>query len=329
MTDFEDRLTSSLRSAGADAPDAAGLAPAARARARSRRRRTALVPAVGVVAVAAVIGGVALLGSGGDDGTTQVADDVPTAAPTTRVETWHAVSVMVPSSWGHGPLSTWCTQGTEPGTPVVERPGGVVESIACTPANGYGVQFSDGEAAGFEAFSPGTVNESVGDDYPQGSWQGWDQAGRTRVLVVAPTREEAEQVLGSFQEVKGVDANGCAPHAEGVTTAAEGTLRLCRYAADGSLEQSEVLVGQDAADAVAALDAAPVSPAKPCPSSAAEFVAVTGHDVSGQVSIDACAGVSWGDEHRSLTADVLYWVLSPGWSGQIPDGITMTKLRSP
>jgi hypothetical protein len=36
MTDFEDRLASALRSAGDDAPDAAGLAPAARRRAGVR-----------------------------------------------------------------------------------------------------------------------------------------------------------------------------------------------------------------------------------------------------------------------------------------------------
>jgi hypothetical protein len=51
MTDFEDRLTTALRSAGDAAPDAAGLAPAARRRARVRRRRTALTSVAAVVAV--------------------------------------------------------------------------------------------------------------------------------------------------------------------------------------------------------------------------------------------------------------------------------------
>ncbi|MEO6510799.1 MAG: hypothetical protein ABIO16_07405, partial [Nocardioides sp.] len=162
MTDIEDRLTSSLRSAGANAPDAAGLVPAARGRARTRRHRTTLASAVGVVAVAAGVGGVAMLGSGGDKGTPSVADDVSTPAPAIRVETWRDVSVTVPANWGYGALSTWCVQGSKPDVPVVERPGGVVESIACMPSNGYGVRFSEAAASGFEAFGPGTVNESVG-----------------------------------------------------------------------------------------------------------------------------------------------------------------------
>jgi hypothetical protein len=323
MTDFEDRLGSALRAAAEDAPGAAGLADAARGRSRARRRRTALASTAGVVAAAAVVGGVALLGSG-NDGPSRVATDTVDPAATTRVETWHDVSVTVPASWGHGNLDDWCSNGESDGSPVVERPGAVSIDILCTPMYGYGVQFLDGTSGvSIEAFSPGTVNRSVSDDYPKGSWQGYEQAGRTRVLVVAPTKEEAEEVLGSFQHVTGVDANGCAPHAEGVTLAAEGTLQLCRYSVDGRLEQSEVLRGQDAADAVAALDSAPASPAKPCPSPTSGYVMVTGADMSssGQVSLDACAGVSWGDEHRDVTADVLHWVLSPGWTGQIPDGI--------
>ena len=64
MSDFEDRLTTALHSAGDDAP-AGRLAGAARRRARSRRR-TALTSAAAVVAVVGVVGGVALLGNGGD-----------------------------------------------------------------------------------------------------------------------------------------------------------------------------------------------------------------------------------------------------------------------
>ena len=78
MTDFEDRLTTALHQAGEDAPDAAGLAPAARRRAGARRRRTALTSVAAVVAVAGVVGGVALLGGrdGGSD-RTPVADASP------------------------------------------------------------------------------------------------------------------------------------------------------------------------------------------------------------------------------------------------------------
>jgi hypothetical protein len=328
MSDFEDRLGSALRGVAEDAPAAVGLADAARTRSGARRRRTAFASTAGVVAVAAVVGGVALLGPG--DGPSEVATDTVEPAATTRVETWHDVSVTVPADWGHGNLDDWCSNGESDGSPVVERPGAVSIDILCTPMYGYGVQFLDGgSGVSTEAFSPGTVNRSVSGDYPKGSWQGYEQAGGTRVLVVAPTREEAEAVLGSFEHVTGVDANGCAPHAEGVTLAVQGTLQLCRYSVDGQLEQSEVLTGQDAADAVAALDAGPASPAKPCPSPTAEYVMVTGSDVSesGQVSLDACAAVIWGDEHRDLTADVLHWVLSPGWTGQVPDGVGVLTPR--
>ena len=329
MTDFEERLMSSLRSAGNGAPDAGGLAPAARARARSRRQGTALATAVGVVAIGAVVGGIAFLGRGGD-GSPSVAEDVSTPAPTTRVETWHDVSVTVPSSWAYGPLSTWCIQGPEPGTPVVERPGGVVESIACTPANGYGVRFSEVPDAGIEAFGPGTVHASVGDDFPEGSWQGWDAVGGSRVLVVTPTQEEAERVLGSFEQVTRVDANGCAPQATDqvpVVADAQPRLRVCRYDADGRLEQSEVLVGEQAAAAIAALDDAPAKGDRMCTAIAAPFVLVSGMEKEGRIALDSCQGLNWAGADHDLTGDVLHWVLSPGWSGQVPEGITFQPRR--
>ncbi len=326
MTDFEERLTSSLHAAGDDAPGAAGLAPAARARARSRRRRTALASAVGAVAVAAVVGGVALLGSGGDDGAASIADDVPTPAPATRVETWRDVSVTVPTAWGHGNLDDWCSSGESDGSPVVERPGAISIDILCTPTYGYGVQFSDVPSVGLEAYGPGTVNQSVDGDFPSGSWQGWDAAGQARVLVVAPTKGEAERVLGSFEEVKGADANGCDSSTPDDTGSfpAPGTLRLCRYAGDGWLEQSELLTGQDAVAAAAALDSAPDRPALACPKASGTSVLVTSADhKTGVVQLDTCAGLfGWTGVQHDLTGDILHWVLSPGWTGQVPDGIT-------
>jgi len=328
MTDFEERLMSSLRSAGADAPEGAGLADAARTRSRSRRRRTALASTAGIVAVVAVVGGVAWLGSGDDEDTTTVADDVtstPITAPATRVETWHDVSVTVPASWGHGNLDDWCSSGESDGSPVVERPGAISIDILCTPMYGYGVQFSEAAASGFESFSPGTVNESVGKDYPAGSWQGWEQVGTTRVLVVAPTQAEAQQVLGSFEEVRDVDANGCAPR-QLDDSAAIGAdqVRLCRYVG-GDLEQSEVLTGQDATDALAAFEAAPVGQMSSCPMSHDQaYISVSAGELSSMVEVGRCGGFDWGGERRQLTGDVLHWVLSPGWSGQVPDGITFT-----
>ena len=43
---------------------------------------------------------------------------------------------------------------------------------------------------------------------------------------------------------------------------------------------------------------------------------------------DACQGFGWGGQiAHPLTGDVLHWVLSPGWSGQVPDGITFEPRR--
>ena len=328
MSDFEDRLTRALRSAGDEAPDATGLATAARWRARVRRRRTALTSAAVVVAVMGVVGGVALLGNG-DDAPSPVATDPPSspAAPTDsgRVETWHDVSVTVPSTWGHGSMSTWCIQGSEPGTPVVERPGGAVEDIACTPATGYGVRFFEATGQHLEAFDPGTVNESVGEEFPAGSWQGWDQAGSNGVLVVAPTQDEAERVLGSFERFSDSDANGCTPHpVDPRPVAAAGTLLLCRYAVDDWLEQSELLTGQDAEDAQAALEAAPAKGDRMCTMALTGPVVMTySAETQGRVTLDACHGFVWAGEEHDLTSDVLYWMLTPGWTGGVEGDVPM------
>ncbi|HET9998961.1 MAG TPA: hypothetical protein VFQ17_15685 [Nocardioides sp.] len=332
MTDFEDRLTSALHSAGDAAPDATGLAPAARRRAGVRRRRTALTSAAAVVAVGIVVGGVALQGDG-DEGPSQVATDPQSssaAVPTDegRVETWHDVSVTVPSGWGHGSLSTWCIEGSEPGTPVVERPEGVVEDIACTPATGYGVRFFEAAGQHLEAFSPGTVNKSVGQEFPRKSWQGWDQAGSNGVLVVAPTQDEAERVLASFERVTGVDANGCTPHpADSTPAVAPGDLRLCRYGVDDWLEQSELLSGRDAAAAVAALGAAPAKGDRMCTMAlTGPRIHVTTVDAQGWVTLDACHGFAWVDGEHDLTADVLYWVLTPGWTGGVDGDVPLPEM---
>ena len=174
MTDFEERLSSALRSAGDDAPDAAGLGDRVRRRSRARRRRTALASAGAVAAVVVVAGGIAALGS--DDGPTgaSVTSDPPTSpgvvsGPPLRVETWRDASVTVPASWGHGNLSTWCIGGAAaPGTPVVERPGGVVEAIACDPVQGYGVQFLADTTIAF-AYTPGQAHQVAGSDGPYAS----------------------------------------------------------------------------------------------------------------------------------------------------------------
>ena len=337
MNDFEDRLTSALRSAGDDAPDAAGLAPAARSRARARSRRTALTAVAAVVAVGGVIGGVALLG-GHDAGPsrTPVADDPTPTVPATpsaadeRVESWRDVSVTVPVGWGHGNLDDWCGDGGDLGLPVVERPGASID-ILCSPVNGYGVRFLDGSAIRL-AYEPGHVWQyregAVRTDYPVGSWLGYQRgSGDNLVWVVARDRATVEQVLATFQVND--DGNGCAAHWGDGPAVAEGTVRLCRYDLEGWLEQSELLTGQDAADAVAALQAAPAKGDRMCTMQASgPTVQVTAPDARGMVTLDACQGYNWDGVEHDLTADVLYWALSPGWSGGVEGDVPMPdKLR--
>ena len=157
---------------------------------------------------------------------------------------------------------------------------------------------------------------------------------------MASSREEVQAVLDSFDEVTGVDANGCTPRAsdDSDPIPAQGTLRLCRYGGDGWLEQSEVLTGPDSAAAVAALDAAPERGPRRCPPPGETDTVIqvvagpgagSGDDRAGAAHLAWCGGgvFGWGGAERDLTADVLYWVLSPGWTGQIPDGITMERLR--
>jgi hypothetical protein len=343
MTDFEERLDAALHVAATDAPPAVGLADAARTRWSRRRRTTALTSAAAVAAVVAVVGGVALLGSGGGG----TADRVPVAdgsssAPTAEVstgapaqtESWRDLEITVPAGWGYGHLSTWCLNGKNaPGAPVVERPGGVVESIGCTgPENGYGVQFLDGSLADM-AYQPGELwqyEPGGGDVYPTGAWLGYQRAGDNLVLVVAETRALTEQILSTFQHVTDVDANGCAPHEADqvpVVSDARPWLRLCRYDTGGWLEQSETLVGERAAEAISALSDAPTKGDRMCTDIATTVVLVSGVEREGRVALDSCQGLTWEGTDHDLTGDVLHWVLSPGWSGQVPEGITFEPRR--
>ena len=57
-------------------------------------------------------------------------------------------------------------------------------------------------------------------------------------------------------------------------------------------------------------------------------IRVTTADAEGWVTLDACHGFAWVDGEHDLTADVLYWVLSPGWSGAVEGDVPMpTELR--
>jgi hypothetical protein len=107
---------------------------------------------------------------------------------------------------------------------------------------------------------------------------------------------------------------------------ADGTVRLCRYDLDDWLEQSETLSGDDAAAAVAALEAAPAKGDRMCTMElSGPVVLVSSPQAEGRVTLDACQGFSWDGADHDLTADVLYWMLSPGWSGGVSGDVPMPE----
>ncbi|MCW2766608.1 MAG: hypothetical protein JWO11_2567 [Nocardioides sp.] len=346
MSDFESRVRDALGAGASGAPDASGLAGAARRLARTRRRTTIVVSVVAVLAVVAVPVGVLALRDSGDalsgpgiakDPTGSTASDAPTRW---RTETWRDLEIEVPASWGYGTLSTWCLNGKRgPGNPVVERPGGAVRSIGCgNPSSGYGVNFFDSSTSGFIQ-QPGAVEQVAGasQDSPDGAWTGYaiSTSGDTAILVVAPTQAMARRILDSAHRVEGVDTNGCAPAAaDAPDSGAADSVSVCRYTAAGLLEQSERLTGPDASDAVAALEAAPeTGDSRLCPAplggaeEPSEYALLLAGDeqYTVQWTGSACPnwGVFWGDTRRALTADVMYWALSPGWSGVVDGDVPL------
>lgn len=338
MSDFESRVRDALGAGASGAPEAVGLADAARGRARARRRTTVAAAAVAVLALVAVPAGVLAVRDSGDSGPGVAKDttDSPSSVVPDgwRTETWHDLEVQVPDDWGYGALSTWCISADQPGDPVVQRPEGAVEMIACTPASGYGISFFD--SAVVTMLGPEGKARQPGDaSLPEGAWAGFATVdGGAGVSVVAATRELAQQVLDSAVRVDGVDGNGCAPQAaKAPGVGDEDAVSVCRYDGAGLLVQSERLTGRDASDAVAALEAAPETTyAPPCAEEPGgdqeqtEFALMVAGDrtYTVQWTGSACPyhGVFVGDDvRRSLTPDVMFWALSPGWSGGVDGSV--------
>lgn len=357
MTDFETRLREALATRAGD-PVPVGLADGARARLRARRRTTGAA-VVAAVVVAAVPIGLSLAGSPRTDPAPPVATD-PTSGPTAtppaqppagrRVESWRNASVFVPDDWGYGSLSDWCANDGGLDGNRVERPEGAVHDILCS-STAYGVQFfdpaafdpadsrSDGAVWQFDR-SPDQPKTELA--FPDGAWLAVDVRGEVGVRVVARDEAMAREVIGSLTTFDQVDANDCAPRLDpGATTDAlevvtgiDGPVSLCRYGADGWLQQSERLSDADSRAALRALaeapDAGPLA-ADPCTTDGTEpfFVTVGGQGADGWVhtvvTIGGCAqGIADGAESiHSLTKDVVYWVLSPGWSGGVGGAVPL------
>ncbi|WP_432477454.1 hypothetical protein [Nocardioides sp. GXQ0305] len=333
MDELETRLSDGLAGTAERAPAPADLAAGARDRLRLRRRTTAAVVAA-AVAVVAVPVGVALVVPG-DDG--PAGDDEPTTGgvPTDwRTETWRDLSLDVPSDWGWGGGSDWCTSGreVEDTDPQVSRPGGVIPAIACSPSYGYGAHFLEPSGGELPPGTEGVVQQYRGGRYPDGAWIGYASTGQAAVWVVADDRTTARLVLDSTEPVGEVDANGCATRVEMTAPSTSARVSVCRYDDDGWLEQSELLSESESGRAVAAVAAAPQSgtAARHCTWEQAfekPAIILRSAGFEATVLLEGCGVVdpAGGVVPRRLTPDVLYWALSPGWSGAVSGDVPVPQ----
>lgn len=284
MTDFEQRLRDGLARGAEKAPSPTDLACGARARLRRRRARSARIAAVvGVAALsaAAITAGISLIGA--DVGREPIiAPDV--AVRTTandpnpvnelddamRTTSWREITFVVPGDWQRGASTSWCTEGRRPArvTPRITFPGDPAPRIACEPRIGYGVTVAS--AAAFDpVYDSGHVwqYDATGVDramYPDGAWLS-DWYDENWVITVAtPHQPLTDRIAGSIGADQ-VDINGCAVAYDeiGVRTAVgpRGVgASLCRYTADGALEDSQRLTIRENEAALVAIAAAPELP---------------------------------------------------------------------
>ncbi len=338
MADLETMLRESLESAAEGAPGAVGLAEAGRQRAR--RRRTTWAVGGAAAAVVAVSVGKAMVDRGPQAqpdplqplGPTRAAD-VPSGW---RAESWHDVTFAVPDAWGYGALDQWCADdGDANTTPVVQRPDMAQTLVGCTPSLGLGAKVV--AAADFAELTPGSLADRPageawqvqgGRQFVAGAWVGYQrpEGSDSVVLVVAPDRATAARVLGSVSTLDGLDANGCASEAAdmvAVTAPGDQPLSVCRYDADGRLAQSERLTIDDSEQALDALTSLPIVPPGSCTEEERlapfGYVLVSGEGRRFRVVWESpCAlerGVYEAGKHWALSSEVLYWAVSPGWSG--------------
>jgi hypothetical protein len=334
MSDLEQRLTETLALGAQGAPPAIGLAAAARSRARARRRtRLAGTAAVVALAVGLPAGVWATQGSGGSQagpgpgpaGGTIAKDPAAAGAQMPggfHYESWHEVTIEVPDTWAYGSLGSWCAGGGALEPPRIGRPGGLTESIACSPGSGYGVTFSEVDDNG--DFRWPLVHQS-GDSWPADAYVGARGLGGVLVEVDLPDLALAQQILDSAELHPQLDPNGCPVADSSDPVVPAGTMAVCRYDATGRLEQSELLSGTEVAAAEAALRAAPDAAAGRCGVSQPAFVSpIRMSSAAEDASVDlGCGGVSMADGPKRLTPDILYWALSPGWSGSLPAGVSL------
>ena len=360
------RLREALAPGDDELPPAPGLLERARGRLAERRRRAVGLAAAALVAVAVPAAVVGLLAATGGDADgprrgptpgvptspappppTATGPEQPEAGPDPRPEgfrweTWHRLQVAVPDEWGYSSPRS-CDPSSRADAPAfVERPGGREPGLGCGPSSGgYGVRFSD--ASAFDARPrPGDAEGRVDADdasrFPVGSWVGYRQRGFDAVRVVARSRAELRAILGSLRAVAFQDVHGCSvATAQTAPSTGEG-VSVCRYDGQGLLAQAERLDGSRALGALAALDEAPVLEQPSCGASSAAARSdgrVLLRYGSTRVVIDLTGpdcrhgAREVGGPRRRLTPELLYWALSPGWSGPAAAGVPVPDpLRS-
>jgi hypothetical protein len=220
-----------------------------------------------------------------------------------------------------------------------------VLDIRCFPQYAYGVLIESSAAVDL-AHPSGSVWQ-YGDEgvYPDGAWLSIVVEDEIAVTVVTRDQATAARIVDSVQTIDGVDGSGCTPRFDQRSDADLGgqadrrsRMSICRYDPDGWLVQSERLSEQDTESATEALSAAPIrqgqSPCSGTPVRHSTVVMGFGHDL-GSVWVrwgSQCGGergVFFSGVVRELTPDILFWALSPGWSGSVPDGVPMPdRLRS-
>ncbi|MEZ5097334.1 MAG: hypothetical protein R2731_15315 [Nocardioides sp.] len=334
MTDVETMLRDALHAAGERSPAAGDLVGGARARLSRRRRARAAVVAA-AVAVAAIPVGFALTGTSDSPPELIAPTPMPQPPQGLRAESWRDLTVQVPDHWGYGALDQWCAQGRR-AAPAVQRPGDgdAQTDVGCTPTTGYGLRFEDPALASYPASKIWQPMDA--ERYPADAWVGFRSAAageHAAVLVVAADEATVEQILRSVRAVDALDPNGCAVRLSEMMT--RGTtpdvtmLSVCHYDPDGWLTQSEQLSVADSQQALEALTSPPVLQRIPACRTAEPYPqtlvagAGRGFRIVWESPCGRDRGVFANGKHYQLTADALYWAVSPGWSGSVPSSVPM------
>jgi hypothetical protein len=247
-----------------------------------------------------------------------------------RWESWHGLKVLVPEDWQYGDQATWCAGGRSADQALVTRPGGLQPSIACTPQSSYGVSFQDIDMKESDEPFDWPVVRQTGDAWPAQTFVGAHGEDGVLVTVAGPDREQVVSVLETVGSFGDTDPNGCSRGVDdGFALARQGAMSVCRYDTSGRLEQSELLFGGDATAAAEALDhmqqgELDCAPAEGPGQVIKMFDGV--RDVT--IELDGACTVGAGTPSGIVDPDVLWWALSPGFSGDTTGLATGNVLRS-